>query len=504
MRAAEAAAMADGIAGAALMEAAGRGVADIAMNVWSKRPVAVLCGPGNNGGDGFVAARRLAEAGWPVRVGLLGERTDLTGDALLMANLYEGETAPLSPALLEGAQLIIDALFGTGLTRPVVGAARAVIEAANAHKAPILAVDIASGINADTGSALGVAMAVERTATFFAKKPGHLLFPGRANSGAAVDVVNIGIRPEHLSGVHPDTFENQPGLWAGNLPRHGATAHKYDRGSVFVASGPSTRTGAGRLAARGALRMGAGLVTVLSPKDALAENAAQLTAVMLAEADSAEALSGHLQGAEKYKKTCVIGPAAGVGAATRDKTLAALASRAGVVLDADALTSFADDPATLFNALRADDVLTPHAGEFARLFPNIDLAVGKLQAARAASARAGATIVLKGADSVIAAPDGLAAINVNAPPDLATAGAGDVLAGFIAGLAAQGMGGFAAACAGVWFHGACAQAVGPGLIAEDLSEAAPLVLRSFYAPPGSQFAPPTGAPPSSGGGRGAP
>lgn len=491
MRAVEAAAVADGLAGAALMEAAGRGVADIVMNAWSKRPVAVLCGPGNNGGDGFVAARRLAEAGWPVRLGLLGERADLTGDALLMANLYEGETEPLSPALLEGAQLIIDALFGTGLARSVDGAARAVIEAANAHKAPILAVDIASGVNADTGAVLGAAIEAARTATFFAKKPGHLLFPGRANSGE-VDVVNIGIRQDHLAAIHPDTFENKPSLWADKLPRHAATAHKYERGSVFAASGPSTRTGAARLAARGALRIGAGLVTVLSPKDALPENAAQLTAIMLAEADSAEAFSGYLQGSEKYKNVCVIGPAASVGAATRDKTLAALASRAGVVLDADALTSFVDDPIPLFNALRAGDVLTPHAGEFTRLFPDIDLAAGKLQAARAASARAGATVVLKGADTVIAAPDGLAAVNVNAPPDLATAGAGDVLAGFIAGLAAQGMPGFAAACAGVWFHGACAQAVGPGLIAEDLPEAAPLVLRSFYSPP------------SSGGGRGTP
>ena len=486
MRAVENAAMARGLAGAALMEAAGRGVAEVALKTWPpgalKGPAVVLCGPGNNGGDGFVAARLLSAAGWPVRVGLMGEKSALKGDARLMADLYEGEIAPLSPAILDGAGVIVDALFGTGLARPIEGAAAAVVDAANAHPAPSLAVDIPSGVDADTGAVLGRAIAAVRTVTFHCRKPGHLLFPGRALCGA-VDVADIGIDAEDMGAVRPDAFENHPRLWAAALPRPSPTGHKYHRGAVYSVSGPPSRTGAARLAARGALRIGAGLVTVLSPREALPENAAHLTAIMLAGADDGRAVGQYLQDRDKYRKACVIGPAAGVGEATREKTLAALASRAGVVLDADALTSFADDRETLFAALRPDDVLTPHEGEFARLFPDIDMTAGKLAAACGAAKRAGAVVVLKGPDAAIAPPEGAAAVNVNAPPDLATAGSGDVLAGFIAGLMAQGMGGFAAACAGTWFHGACGQAAGPGLIAEDLPEAVPAVLRSLYAPP---------------------
>lgn len=485
MREVEKAAISRGLAGAALMEAAGKGVADIAVKGWSKRPVAILCGPGNNGGDGFVVARLLAAAGWPVRLGLLGDKSALKGDAKLMAELYEGKTEPLTPLILEGTGLIIDALFGTGLARPIEGAAAAMIEAVNAHPAPALAVDIPSGVDADTGAVMGVAVLAVRTATFCRKKPGHLLFPGRALSGA-VDIVDIGVDANDMGAVRPNIFENQPMLWGAALTRPSLGGHKYHRGSVYVVSGPATRTGAARLAARGALRIGAGLVTVLSPREALAENAAQLTAIMLAGAEDGGAITQYLQGKDRYRRVCVIGPAAGVGEATREKVLAVLKSSAGAVLDADALTSFADNSAEMFAALRPDDVLTPHEGEFARLFPDVDFSVGKLAAARAAAKRAGAIVVLKGPDTVIAAPDGAAAINVNAPADLATAGAGDILAGFIAGLIAQGMSGFAAASAGVWFHGACGQAVGPGLIAEDLPEAVPAVLRALYSPPKEQ------------------
>ena len=234
-----------------------------------------------------------------------------------------------------------------------------------------------------------------------------------------------------------------------------------------------------------ALRVGAGLVTVLSPSAALAANAAHLTAIMLAPADNGADISNALSNADKYPYVAVIGPAAGIGAETRDKTLAILKSRAGAVIDADAITSFADNRDALIKALRPDDVITPHGGEFMRLFPSANPAAGKLLAAREAAKESGAIIVLKGPDTVIAAPDGRAAVNVNAPADLATAGSGDVLAGFIAGLRAQGMPGFEAACAGVWMHGACANAIGPGLIAEDLPSAVPSVLRSLLAPPQS-------------------
>ena len=485
MRAAEAAAIAGGTASAALMETAGAKCAETVMRGWTKRPVAVVCGPGNNGGDGFVAARILKEARWPVKVGLISERAALKGDAALMAGLFEGEAEAFSPALLSGAGLIVDAIFGTGLARDVEGEAKAAVEAMNASPAPVLSIDIPSGVNADTGAVMGVAVRASRTVTFHARKPGHLLFPGRALCGA-VDTVDIGISDDATAATGAKTYENHPALWGGLFPRPQWGGHKYHRGAVMALSGGPLNTGAIRLAAEGALRAGAGLVTVLSPSEAAPVHAAHLTAIMLRPCDTADHVAAHLADAERIRICVVAGPALGVGDATRAKVLAILASKAGAALDADALTSFAEEPAALFSALRPDDVLTPHTGEFARLFPEEAKLDGKLTVARAASAKAGCIIVLKGADTVIAAPDGRALINANAPPDLATAGAGDVLAGFIAGLKAQGMDGFGAAAAGVWLHGACGQAAGPGLIAEDLPRALPSVLRQLLNPPQQQ------------------
>ncbi len=485
MRAAEAAAIAGGTSGAALMEAAGGRVAEITMRAWEPRPVAVLCGPGNNGGDGFVAGRLLAEKGWTVRLALMGAAEDLKGDAKLMAGLYEGQIEPFNPSVLDGAGLIVDAVFGTGLTRAVEGDALAMISAANAHPAPALSIDIASGVNADSGEVMGAAIQATRTVTFFLKKPGHILFPGRGFSGA-VDVVPIGIEAAALGQIRIDTFENQPGLWGSQFRRPTFQTHKYHRGHVFVAAGEALKGGAARLAARGALRMGAGLVTVLAPSGAAQEHAAQLNAIMLRAADSVADITGALRGGDKYPEVVIIGPGAGVGDETREKVSALSKMQASLVLDADALTSFEDAPDVLFGALRKEDILTPHQGEFDRLFAGVSIEDGKLGAARAASKKAGAVVVLKGADTIIAAPDGRAAVNVNAPPDLATAGAGDVLAGFIGGLKAQGMPAFEAACAAVWFHGAVGQAAGPGLIAEDLTELLPTVLRSMLTPPHPQ------------------
>ncbi|MGE0410274.1 MAG: NAD(P)H-hydrate dehydratase, partial [Amphiplicatus sp.] len=452
-----------GVAGPALMQRAGEGVANLITRAFDKRPVAVLAGPGNNGGDGFVAARLLKEAGWPVRLGLLGARAALKGDARLMADLYEGAVEPLTPALLDGAGVIIDAIFGTGLARSVEGAAREMIEAANAHPAPIVAVDIPSGVNADTGAVMGAAARAAWTVTFFLKKTGHALFPGRACCGA-IDLVDIGMPAAGLGEIAPKTFENLPPLWGAAFKRPTFASHKYERGHAAVLSGARFATGAARLAARAALRAGAGLVTVLAPPEAAAENAAHLTAIMLREAADARAVAAIL--ADKRFTAALVGPGAGVGEATRDKTRAILASSAAAVLDADALTSFAAAPDPLFQALRPDDVLTPHLGEFSRIFSDVRIEdMGKLVAARLAAARCGAVVLLKGADTVIAAPDGRAAINGNAPPDLATAGAGDVLAGLVAGLRAQGMAGFEAAAAAASLHSATGQAARPGLIA---------------------------------------
>ncbi len=310
MRRADALAVEAGVASASLMERAGEGVAQIVQRSFEKRPVAVLCGPGNNGGDGFVAARFLKDAGWPVRLGLLGERNALKGDAALMAGLYDGEVEALTPALLDGAGLIIDAIFGTGLARPVDGPARVMIDAANAHAAPVIAVDMPSGVNSDTGAILGAAIRAVRTVTFFLKKSGHLLFPGRAFCGA-IDVIDIGIPAAVLAKIEPRTAENHPVLWAPQFRRPSFGAHKYSRGHAAVVSGGRLATGAARLAARGALRAGAGRVTVLSPPEAAAENAAHLTAVMLREAADARAIAGVLE--DRRFTAALIGPGAGVG-----------------------------------------------------------------------------------------------------------------------------------------------------------------------------------------------
>lgn len=483
MRAAEKLAIDGGIASAALMEKAGEGVAHHAMRFWSKRPTVVICGPGNNGGDGFVAARVMKSAGWPIRVALLGKRESLTGDAKLMADLFDGDVVPFEKEVLNNCGLIIDAIFGTGLSRPTEGEIKSAIAAINDNPAPVLAIDLPSGLDADTGAVLGegpgAVVHARRSVTFHAKKPGHLLFPGRALSGA-VDVVDIGISDQITAATGAQTYTNHPSLWGGLLPQPHWGGHKYSRGSVMVVSGGPLNTGAARLAARGALRIGAGAVTMLAPAEAAPVHAAHLTAIMLRIANDGEDVAKVMAASEHMPMALVIGPAAGVGEETRAKVMAGLKSNAAVILDADAITSFADQPQTLFSALRQNDVLTPHGGEFARLFPEAAKLNGKLEAARRASKEANAVVVLKGADTVIASPDGRALINTNAPPTLATAGSGDVLAGFIAGLRAQGMDGFGAAAAGVWFHGAAGQTVGDGLIAEDLPDAVPAVMRILF------------------------
>ena len=482
-RTVERAAFASGVASASLMEAAGAAVAAAAMARLAdagapRGPAAIACGPGNNGGDGFVAARILKEKGVDVRVALLGDRARLSGDAALMASLYDGPVSPLNGDFFAGAALFVDALFGAGLSKPLSGAAAQCVAAMNASAAPTIAVDLPSGVDPDTGATLGEAVMAAATVTFIARKPGHLLFPGRAHCGD-VSLTTLGIEPRHYQAVRPLTVENAPPIWPEAFQRPRYDAHKYARGAALVVSGGRGRTGAARLAARGALRAGAGVVTIASPADAIDENAAQLTAVMLRACEDADALRAIL--ADGRMGAVVIGPGLGGDpAAQRSKTLAALTSRAACVIDADSLTCFEGASGEFFRALGEDDVVTPHMGEFSRLFgPDAIGRNGRLAAARAAAAKAGCVVVLKGPDTIIAAPDGRAAINANAPADLATAGSGDVLAGFIAGLKAKGAATFDAACAGVWLHGACGRAAGPGLIAEDLPEAVPIVFRSF-------------------------
>jgi len=464
--------IAGGTPGSVLMERAGRGVADTISRRWPRRPLMVLCGPGNNGGDGFVAARVLAERGWPVRVALLGSVEALRGDAAEAAHGWRRPVEPLMPAALDGARLVIDGIFGAGLTRPVEGAARAVIEALGERRLPVVAIDVPSGVDGASGEVRGIAPRATATVTFLRKKPGHLLLPGRSHCGEII-LVQIGIPEAVLDPVAPDSAANDPLWWLAGIPAPSLESHKYTRGHALVVGG-AVMTGAARLAAKSAARTGAGLVTLAAPEASFSIYAAALTGVIvhpLAGLDDFQALL-----ADKRRNAVLIGPGAGVGAETRDSTLATLEAQKRAVLDADALTSFGNDPGTLFSAIRSPCVMTPHEGEFARLF---DAAGSKPERARRAARQSGAVILLKGADTVIAAPDGRVAINTNAPPELATAGSGDVLAGIVLGLLAQGMEPFAAAAAAVWMHGDAARRIGPGLISEDLIETLAPVLRDL-------------------------
>jgi hydroxyethylthiazole kinase-like uncharacterized protein yjeF len=476
--------IAAGTPGFALMMSAGQAVAEAAMELVEEGSILVVAGRGNNGGDGFVAAAELAARGREVSVILLCERDSLQGDAASAARGWKHPVLPFNPQAIGKPALIIDALFGAGLNRPVKGDPYEMIEAINANGAPVLSVDLPSGINGTSGVVMGVAIRATETVTFFRKKPAHLLLPGRIHCGV-VRVADIGIDAPVLDEIAPRTFENLPQLWHGAFPVPRIDGHKYARGHAIVMSGDLATTGAARMSARAALRAGAGLVTVASPRDALAVNASALTAVMVQATDTVVEFAELLH--DKRLNACVIGPGAGVGERTCDFVLTALSAKRHLVLDADALTSFAGAPDRLFEAIKSEPdpqlVLTPHEGEFPRLFSDISNKHplrSKLERVRAAAERSGAVVLLKGPDTVVASPDGRAAIAANAPPWLATAGAGDVLAGMIAGMLAQGAPAFEAACIGAWMHGEAAREAGPGLIAEDLSETLPAVFRRLY------------------------
>jgi len=463
---------ASGIDGFGLMEAAGGAVA-VAVGVrLLMRPVTVLCGPGNNGGDGFVAARHLADAGWPVKLALLGSRDKLSGEAAHAASLWKGPIAAFSSECLEGAGIVIDAIFGAGLSRPLDGKALAMVEALKIRRIPVCAVDVPSGLDGASGVILGAAAPAELTVTFFRKKPGHLLYPGRGLCGDVV-LADIGTPISALDEIAPNTWENGPDLWLGGYPWPQPESYKYKRGEVLILGGEAI-TGASRMTAMAASRAGAGMVTLAAPSRVWSIYATSLIDAIVDSFDGLEEFEVLL--ADRRRNVIAIGPGAGVGASTRQFVLAALATRRAAVLDADALTSFAEAPEDLFRAIAGPCVLTPHAGEFKRLF---HFEGDKLQRTRNAAKQSNAVVVLKGPDTVIAAPDGRAIINSNAPAQLATGGSGDVLTGFVAALLAQGMPPFDAAAAAVWLHGAAATEYGLGLVAEDLPNALPRVLQKL-------------------------
>ncbi|HEV2363510.1 MAG TPA: NAD(P)H-hydrate dehydratase [Caulobacteraceae bacterium] len=468
MNAADRAAVAAGAQISELMERAGAAVAAAARERFPGRSVCVLAGPGDNGGDAYVAARILGETGVEVTLEALSPPASTAAKAA--ATRWGGKALSLGERSPK-AGLVIDALFGAGLNRPLPPEAARLARTLARSGTPVLAVDVPSGLLGDTARPLGAAaFKAELTVTFHRRKLAHVLEPGRSLCGEIV-VADIG-----LGAVSARLYENRPALWLPTFPWPGAETHKHSRGSLIVVSGEAWSTGAARLAARAGLRVGAGLVTILSPPDALAVNAAHLEAVMLRPFET----ETELEAAASRVESAVIGPAAGVSEATLSNVLALARTGAALVVDADALTVFRDEPEELFSALDRDDVLTPHPGEFDRVFPGLlKGSPERVTAARTAAAKAEAVVLLKGPDTVVAAADGRAAVNLDAPPWLATAGSGDVLAGLIGGLLAQGMESFAAACAAAWIHGRCAALHGAGLISEDLPGLVPSVMKEL-------------------------
>lgn len=464
-------AMSSGTPGILLMERAGRAVADVVLARYPRQDTLVIAGPGNNGGDGFVIARHLEAAGWPVRLALLEGTGGLKGDAAHHSHLWRGAIEFLSLRHGEGTPLIIDALFGAGFSRPLTGMAAEVVRALNRRKARVVAVDLPSGVAADSGEVPGdLALKAEVTVTFHRKKPGHLLFPGRDYAGEVL-VADIGVDEKLFASLGLNTFENGPRLFASALRWRGRENHKYDLGSLLIRAG--SLPGAARLAATAALRAGAGVVTIAAPTPSLLAYAAAPAALILVPSEGDKAWAE--LASDRRRTAFLVGPGNGVTLETDRAARVALRTGKPVVLDADALTVFADRPDELNETLNRALVLTPHEGEFRRLFP--DLAGSRLERARAAAKRLSAIVVLKGADTIIAAADGRAVISDNAPPWLATAGTGDVLAGVIAALLAQGIEPFMAAAAGVWIHGEAATSAGLGMIADDLPLALPGVLK---------------------------
>ncbi len=534
MRAIEQAAIESGdVTGLELMERAGQGVVEAIFEEWPElatdrgpapiraghletevgaRRAVVLCGPGNNGGDGFVVARLLKERGWEVEVYLYGDAAKLPPDAKVNFERWQelGGVSELSNEAIDGygedhpgTDLAIDAIFGTGLTRPFTDLAKVQMELNYWQAAPhgsglpkVVSIDIPSGICSDSGTYLGsdggnpfdYAVMSNLTVSFHCEKLGHRLSDGPIGSGRVVRK-SIGLNHDSC----PSAVQGRTVKMVGRPDKRvfKSGAHKYTHGHALVLSGGHGKTGAARLAARGALRIGAGLVTVASPRSAMFENATQLTAIMLHQMDGVYGLDEMLE--DKRINALCLGPGLGRGADTQKLVLSALKAKRATVLDADALTRFELAPQVLFDALHDSCVLTPHGGEFQKLFPDlaeklaapatVGPAYSKVDATREAAARAGCVVLFKGPDTVIAAPDGRCAINSahyeRSAPWLATAGSGDVLAGFITGLLARGFDAMTAAQTGAWLHVECARNFGPGLIAEDLPEQLPTVLREL-------------------------
>ncbi len=460
------------LSGLKLMEAAGASIAGEIMRRYPTQITAVLCGPGNNGGDGFVVARYLLRAGWPVKLGLLGDREKLKGDAAANAGRWPGSITPLETDILTECSLVVDGLFGAGLTRPLTGIAAEIINQINVRKLTCVSIDVPSGVHGDTGEVLGCAPKADLNVSFFRAKPGHYSMPGKALCGDLI-VTDIGTPETVFRDIAPDVWLNGPCLWHHILPQTGAEDggyNKYSRGHAVVLAG-ADMPGAARLVASACRRAGAGVVTIAAPDATFDLFTAGDPGTLVSRVKDPKAFKVALD--DPRRKTVVIGPGAGITEVTRQQTLIALGGGRKVVVDADALTASAQNKQALFDRCSDRCLLTPHEGEFKRLF---DVTGDKLTRARKAASISGAVVLLKGPDTVIAHPDGRAIINANAPAYLATAGSGDVLAGIAAGFMAQGMDVFDAAAAASWLHGDAGAMFGLGLIAEDLIHILPRAL----------------------------
>ncbi len=470
IRAIENDAFAKGVDSFAVMHRAAEAVCSIIKREYKDRPVVVLAGCGNNGGDGLVIASLLRHIGIGVKVYAL-DKAKIKGDAKKALKLY-GEANALSISALDltGSPVVVDALFGIGLTRELGNDLVQLVNVVNNATLDVVAVDVPSGVEADSGKVLGAAINASVTVTFIAKKFAHVLMPARGHCGRVV-VDGIGLSPGNYE--YSSAYENLPCLWQHQLKWPTPDMHKYDRGHALVAGGPAAKAGAAKLAALAAMRAGAGLATIVCAEQDMPVYASMALSVMTA----AQAQWNELL-ADKRVTSVVLGPGMGAGDATRAKALDALSAQKSVVLDADAITSFAQEPQSLFTSSKSRCILTPHGAEFARLFADL-AALPRQHAALKAAERSHCVVILKGYDTIIASPDGRRAVNTNAPPTLATAGSGDVLAGICGGLLAQGMEAFEAACAAVWLHSEAAAMQGDGLIAEDILNTLPKALQTL-------------------------
>ena len=471
-RAIDKAAIAAGTADIELMERAGAATVAAIRARWQPVSTLVLAGPGNNGGDGYVIARLLAEAGWQVRVAGACSRERLAGAAALAAGRWRGAIEAIGPECLDGAELVVDAIFGTGLARPLDGSLRATVEALNGRPVPVVTVDIASGIDSDTGAVLGAAVEADLTVTFFRRKPGHLLLPGRHYAGAVV-VSTLDVADAVYAAIPATLFANMPDLWIGDFPWPTQDGHKYSRGHALLLGG-TAMTGAARLAAYAAQRIGAGLVTIAADPAVVPLYAAWRADLMVTAVADGAAFGSLL--ADRRLNAVLLGPGAGADARLAIAIGAALDAGVGLVLDADCFSILAERSNGLLGRLNDRVIMTPHEGEFARLYGK---PVPRLPAALKAARESGGTILLKGSDTIVAGADGKAVINSGAPPDLATAGSGDILAGLIVGLVANRLPPMLAGMIACWVHGEAASLFGPGLLAGDIADLVPRVLAAL-------------------------